>query len=190
MVNRGILQHNCVGDTIVYHTDSKIKFIIPVLKFKTTCLKRPHVQWSFIQSHCQGIPWVTYHRSHEFHEQPNKIKYRRLGSTLQKLLSAGRADSRFVPSQWETLLKSNTVSHWLGTNLESALAGLSYLSMPPLVEYICRCSGGWSCIVGNSWNDWGKPSPEFEPNSAARHHRSPSGCSSHPPTSLKKKGVV
>ena len=32
-----------------------------------------------------------------------------------------RADSRFAPSQWETLLQSNGVSHWLGTNLESAL---------------------------------------------------------------------
>ena len=32
-----------------------------------------------------------------------------------------RADSRFAPSQWETALQSNAVSHWLSTNLESAL---------------------------------------------------------------------
>ena len=32
-----------------------------------------------------------------------------------------RADSRLVPSQWETSLQNNAVSHWLGTNLESAL---------------------------------------------------------------------
>ena len=32
-----------------------------------------------------------------------------------------RADSRFAPSQWETSLQSNAVSHWLGANLESAL---------------------------------------------------------------------
>ena len=32
-----------------------------------------------------------------------------------------RADSRFAPSQWETALLCNDVSHWLGTNLESAL---------------------------------------------------------------------
>ena len=32
-----------------------------------------------------------------------------------------RADSRLAPSQWETLLQSSIVSHWLGTNLESAL---------------------------------------------------------------------
>ena len=30
-------------------------------------------------------------------------------------------DSRLVPSQWETLLLCNDVSHWLGANLESAL---------------------------------------------------------------------
>ena len=32
-----------------------------------------------------------------------------------------RAESRFAPSQWETLLQCNAVSHWLGVNLESAL---------------------------------------------------------------------
>ena len=32
-----------------------------------------------------------------------------------------RADSRFVPSQWETALHCNDVSHWLGASLESAL---------------------------------------------------------------------
>ena len=33
-----------------------------------------------------------------------------------------RADSRLAPSRWDTLLQSNTVSHWLGANLESALS--------------------------------------------------------------------
>ena len=32
-----------------------------------------------------------------------------------------RADSRFVPSQWEMALLCNNVSHWLDTRLESAL---------------------------------------------------------------------
>ena len=36
-------------------------------------------------------------------------------------LSGHRAGSRFAPSQWETPLQSNAVSHWLGANLESAL---------------------------------------------------------------------
>ena len=32
-----------------------------------------------------------------------------------------QADYRLVPSEWETALQSNAVSHWLGANLESAL---------------------------------------------------------------------
>ena len=32
-----------------------------------------------------------------------------------------KADSRLAPSQWETSLQSNAVSHWLGANPESAL---------------------------------------------------------------------
>ena len=31
------------------------------------------------------------------------------------------SDSRLAPSQWEMALQSNTISHWLGANLESAL---------------------------------------------------------------------
>ena len=37
------------------------------------------------------------------------------------LVPSDGADSWFAPSQWETSLQSNTVSHWLGKNLESAL---------------------------------------------------------------------
>ena len=28
--------------------------------------------------------------------------------------ATSRADSKFAPSQWETVLQSNAVSHWLG----------------------------------------------------------------------------
>ena len=41
-----------------------------------------------------------------------------------------RADSRFEPSQWETSLQSNAVSHWLGANLESALCNLAGFYTP------------------------------------------------------------
>ena len=44
----------------------------------------------------------------------------RLGN-LPWMLFVLRTDSRFAPSQWETVLLCNDVSHWLGTNLESAL---------------------------------------------------------------------
>ena len=35
--------------------------------------------------------------------------------------TAHRTDSSFAPSQWETALLRNDVSHWLGANLESVL---------------------------------------------------------------------
>ena len=41
--------------------------------------------------------------------------------TIQLPANVCRADSRFAPSQWETALLCNDVSHWLGAGLESAL---------------------------------------------------------------------
>ena len=37
-----------------------------------------------------------------------------------------RADSRFVPSQWETALLCNDISHWLGASLQWALQLTTY----------------------------------------------------------------
>ena len=54
---------------------------------------------SLTQSHCQDkISSAAY-----------------IASTRNK----HRADSRFVPSQWETVLLCNDVSHWLGASPES-----------------------------------------------------------------------
>ena len=62
---------------------------------------------------CQQCCWVL----------PNK-QYRPAKplSHLHRLVPYWcRADSRFVPSQWEMALLCNDVSHWLGASLESAL---------------------------------------------------------------------
>ena len=40
---------------------------------------------------------------------------------LPSLEKACRGDSRLAPSQWETALLRNDVSHWLGASLESVL---------------------------------------------------------------------
>ena len=48
-------------------------------------------------------------------ENPKKVH------TLHRGPWFTRADSRFAPSQWETSLQSNVVSHWLATNLKSAM---------------------------------------------------------------------
>ena len=44
-----------------------------------------------------------------------------------------KADSRLAPSQWETSLQSNAISHWLGANLKSAL----YTG--PKLDHRCVC---------------------------------------------------
>ena len=44
-----------------------------------------------------------------------------------------RADCRLAPSQWETSLQSNAVSHWLGANLESIL----YMDVPGCLQSAC-----------------------------------------------------
>ena len=46
-----------------------------------------------------------------------------------------RVDSRLAPSQWETLLQSTSVSHWLGANVESVLI----LWVQILIFHIYRC---------------------------------------------------
>ena len=53
-----------------------------------------------------------------------------------------RADFRLAPSQWETLLQSNTVSHWLGVNIESALQCIGLIIVH--VHTISHLQIGWS----------------------------------------------
>ena len=54
-----------------------------------------------------------------------------------------RADSRFAPSQWETSLQSNDVSHWLGTNLGGGGGGGGALQviMVAMISIDIHC--GW-----------------------------------------------
>ena len=46
-----------------------------------------------------------------------------------------RVDSRFAPSQWETSLRSNAVSHWLGANLESGLY-MMWSAQPIIASFV------------------------------------------------------
>ena len=65
-------------------------------------------------------PWSYWGHSTSEHWIP-LTKGQWCRQCFQIMISTFRADSRFAPSQWETLLQNNTVSNWLGTNLESAL---------------------------------------------------------------------
>ena len=72
-----------------------------------------------------------------------------------------RADRRFAPSQWETSLQINAVSHWLGTNLESVLQAIlclyslrrhcliAYIGIP--IINLRRSSDRLRFIMGIPW---------------------------------------
>ena len=63
------------------------------------------------------------------------------------LVHQPRADSCFAPSQWETSLQSNAVSHWLGTNLESTLPSFLGKSGSGFIWFTIRSwKFGSSCI--------------------------------------------
>ena len=51
-----------------------------------------------------------------------------------------KVDSRFAPSQWETALLCNDVSHWLGASLGSALSSKSDLSSMPIIAMLYAIS--------------------------------------------------
>ena len=76
----------------------------------------PHL---LLQGHALTIEGARYALSQFITPMSPKIFHNNLLKMMENVYH--RADFRFVPSQWETSLQSNAVSHWLGTNLESAL---------------------------------------------------------------------
>ena len=69
------------------------------------------------------------------------------------ILGKCRADSKLAPSQWETSLQSNAVSHWLGANLESAICVSYHIVAYPTYWEMCtltkcpRKSGCWFSLL-------------------------------------------
>ena len=78
---------------------------------------------------CKIMTW-----SHHYFSSKHKNVFFQIGLWAHEPFAG--LDSRFVPSQWKTLLQSNTLSHWLGTNLESAL----------LCKVVPRDQAGVGCI--------------------------------------------
>ena len=100
-----------------------------------------------------------------------------------------RADSRLAPSQWETSLQSNAVSHWLGTNLESTLYytyGLGFDLIPVEQYYLphwwLRYTFSWLILglrpanerchykVTPSLTGWAQTSSRINPDSDYNRH--------------------
>ena len=59
-----------------------------------------------------------------------------------------RADSRFAPTQWETSLQRNTVSYWLGANLESVLYCIKF-NFTDIMQLLClvHSTGNGNCSL-------------------------------------------
>ena len=61
--------------------------------------------------------------------------------SAKRELKQDRANSRFSPSQWETALLCNDVSHWLGASIESALLDMHIVILifiSCIIYYACR----------------------------------------------------
>ena len=83
------------------------------------CYLNNNEQINFHKHHFIRTIYCTYHCNQLIHGvSDNSI----CQSYSQLYKSYFRADFRLAPSQWGTSLQSNAVSHWLGANLESALA--------------------------------------------------------------------
>ena len=76
-----------------------------------------NVEW-FLCQNISSCAILTMQFSNRFHWLVSRIIS---CETVVRWLN--RADSRFAPSQRETSLQSNAVSHWLGANLEFAAPG-------------------------------------------------------------------
>ena len=62
---------------------------------------------------------VKYQATNKINQQVQALKP--IGTPHSSFLKGLCSRARLAPSQWETSLQSNAISHWLGTSLESAL---------------------------------------------------------------------
>ena len=95
-----------------------------------------------VQSHNNCVVYKTIkHLVSIISGGPYRLCTRRIQTYLKMstITCAFRADSRLTPSQWETALPCNDVSHRLSLSLESALA--LYIAKPIFSEYYCFHAG-------------------------------------------------
>ena len=82
-----------------------------------------------------------------------------------------RADSRLAPSQWETVLQCNAVSHWLGANLESACKHRKCcVILDRDISRTCQCS------VTAAWHRTGVGYSGVSPGRVCAVSSGPLGC--------------
>ena len=102
----------------------------PANEIRRNCVTPSLIGWA----HTQNDPWDRF--LYKLHE---------VRLCFSHILHNNRTNSGLTPSQWETSLQSNAVSHWLGTNLESALqqqdsgSPLSYARTANRGNYLLSC---------------------------------------------------
>ena len=101
---------NCYCYNTANHTDFMLFFrkIFPMLYF----MRKKY--WSVIDTQKDPICFAWYSQSD--------------CGKFPRVVHVFKTDSMLAPSQWETSLQSNAVSHWLGANLESALCTSHWMS--------------------------------------------------------------
>ena len=92
------------------------------------------IRCDFFGDHVHSGEFQTYHRT-------NIYVIKSIHSNVTPIMY--RADSTLAPSQWETSLQSNAVSHWLGANPQSADSRLApsnerrrYKITPSLIGWV------------------------------------------------------
>ena len=88
---------------------------------------------------------------------------KRLSIRIIGTLPISRPDYKLAPSQWETSLQSNAVSHWLGTTLESALIIVPTDCGMPLCD--------WYPTRSNVSESWKQVSPAISQNQPNKYRK-------------------
>ena len=118
-------------------------FIFSLLSFWANCWTNDRVAGDFRHRDANGPwksigmcydNWSNYGRNWLLQKSNSSPK---TGAGFVPNANIRRADPRFVPNQWETVLLCNDVSHWLGASLESALIYLSRAMSGKLPHAVC-----------------------------------------------------
>ena len=106
---------------------------------------------------------LDFHHIKDICSTINTIPCLGISVLLKYYISINRADSRLAPSQWEMALQCNAISHWLSTNLESALTQLLPLIQGHSLEQnwwcvdyfiFTACGQGFQSSHDNTWTMW------------------------------------
>ena len=112
----------CLGDGFVIQCDDVMVFQLDV-----SCIvagKSGAMLYVRVCIHRYGSRWPVGDPTHRYMVctlLQSATNHQCICGTQLNRHNTNRADSRFAPSQWETLLRSDVVSHWLGATPESGL---------------------------------------------------------------------